>query len=263
MPADYHVHTVLCKHAEGDIAQYVATAKAKGIPEICFTDHAPAPDGYDHKYRMEIGQFPVYAGMVKSVLSPADPAVLFGIEADYYDGCEGFLGEWLPAQNFDMVLGSVHYIGKWGFDSPENRSVWDQVDVGDTWRNYFRLVGGLADTGFYDVVGHLDLPKKFGFRPPEKDIAEMVRPALDCIAAAGMSIEINTAGLRKQVGEIYPSATILALACERQIPITFGSDSHTPGDVGRDFDRAVALAREAGYTQCARYRARRKRLVPL
>ncbi|MBU4460741.1 MAG: hypothetical protein KJ579_09245, partial [Verrucomicrobia bacterium] len=80
---------------------------------------------------------------------------------------------------------------------------------------------------------------------------------------AGMSVELNTAGLRRAAREIYPSPLLLAMAHERGIPILFGSDAHQPGDVGRDFDLAVALAREVGYTGYAVYSARCRRMVPL
>ena len=269
MISDYHIHTFLCKHAEGDVSEYVNTARERQLSEMCFTDHAPDPGGYDFKHRMEINQFPVYTGLV-SKLSEGSfehdnnaPVILFGVEADYYGGCERFLGKWLPEQKFDLVIGSIHYIKDWGFDNPQERSVWDSVDVTNTWREYFELVGILVGTKMFDVIGHLDLPKKFGYRPSDRDLKEMVQPVLDRIADAGMGIEINTSGLHKPIKEIYPSPMLLELACEREIPICFGSDAHAPQDVGYAFDLALKLAREAGYTRCLRFRRREKELVPM
>ena len=265
MLADYHMHTVLCKHAKGTVAEYAGEASGKCLPEICFTDHAPAPDGYDPANRMMLNEFPAYVKSVGECRDSAKTPVLFGIEGDYYEeaGCLDFLRKWLPAQRFDLVLGSVHYIRGWGFDNPAERATWDSVDVVQSWREYFQLVIGLADTRLFDVVAHLDLPKKFGYRPRDKALKEMAQPALDRIAAAGMGIELNTSGLRWPVREIYPSPLLLELAREREIPICFGSDAHTPQDVGYAFDQALALAKEAGYKQCARFRGRQKQLVPL
>lgn len=260
---DYHIHTFLCKHAERDVSDYKRAAQQQKITEICFSDHGPNPDGYDPRNRMEMGQFPSYRQMVTDIQDNTPPVVLFGIETDYYEGCERFLGEWLPRQGFDFVLGSIHYIEGWGFDNPSERHVWDSVDVTETWRKYFELVGRLADSGLFDAVSHLDLPKKFGHRPPDKATKEIVQPALDRIAEAGMGIEINTSGLRKPVGEIYPSPLIVSLAREREIPICFGSDSHTPGDIGAAFDLALRLASEAGYKSHFRMRQRSMELTPL
>ena len=263
MLPDYHIHTALCKHATGDVGEYKSTAKKQGIPEICFTDHVPNPDGYDPAHRMALDQFPSYKAMIEAIQGGQSPEVLLGMEVDYYEGCERFLREWLPAQEFDFVLGSVHFIEGWGFDNPAERHVWDSVDITATWRKYFNVLLKLADSGLYDAVGHLDLPKKFGHRPKDKDLKEMVQPVLDCIAKAEMGIELNTSGLRKPVGEIYPSPLIVAMAREREIPICFGSDAHCPDDVGNSFALALDLAREAGYTDYFRIRQRRKALVPL
>lgn len=261
--ADYHIHTVLCKHAEKGVADYKTAAQGRNISEICFSDHGPNPDGYDPSHRMEMRQFLSYKQMVASLQDGKAPKVLFGIETDYYEGCQKFLGEWLPRQRFDFVIGSVHYIEDWGFDNPAKSRVWESVDVTVTWRKYFELVGRLADSGLFDAVGHLDLPKKFGYRPPDKALKEMVQPALDRIARAGMGIELNTSGLRKPVGEIYPSPLILSMAHERGIPICFGSDAHTPEDVGAEFDLALGLAREAGYKSYFKMNRRSMESTPL
>lgn len=263
MMPDYHLHTSLCKHARGMPLAYRAAARERSIPEICFTDHCPTPDGYDPDHRMSMDRFSDYRQAVFELRDGEKPDVLFGIEADYYEGCEPFLREWLPSQSFDFVLGSVHFIDHWGFDNPEHRHVWDSVDIQETWREYFALIGRLAESGLFDAVGHLDLPKKFGFRPSERDLAEMARPAMDKIAKSGMGLEINASGLRKPVGEIYPSEPLLTLARERDIPICFGSDAHSPGEVGDGFEAALDMARQAGYTHSFRILQRKKFLVPL
>ena len=59
-------------------------------------------------------------------------------------------------------------------------------------------------------------------------------------AEAGCAIELNTAGLRKDCREIYPSREILELAFQKNVPITFGSDAHAPDEVGMNFAEAVA-----------------------
>lgn len=263
VPADYHVHTFLCKHAEGLPADYVAAAKARGVPEMCFADHVPAPDGYDAGNRMHIDRFPEYVETIASLRGGTAPCVLYGIEADYYEGCEEFLRSWLPEQDFDVVLGSVHFIGDWGFDHPDNLAVWDAVDITETWRKYFALLGALADTKLFDVVGHMDLPKKFGHRPDEQAILDMAQPALDRLAAAGMAVELNTGGLRYPAAEIYPSLLLLKLCRARGIPIVFGSDAHTADCVGHALEQAVKLAADAGYTHSLRFRGRKGEPVPL
>lgn len=255
---DYHVHTPFCKHAEGEPGEFLEAARQKNLPAICFADHAPNPDNYDQKHRMIIDEFELYQEKVLSLSPSSGTSILFGVEADYYNGCERFLGEWLPRQNLDLVIGSIHYINNWGFDNPDEREVWDNVDVGSTWREYFELISRLVETKFFDVVGHFDLPKKFGYSPGERAIREMVRPVLEKIARAQMAIELNTSGLRKPVREIYPSLMVLTMAHDHGIPICFGSDAHKPDEVGYEFAAALKLAQSAGYSEAVRFSGRKK-----
>ena len=210
-----------------------------------------------------MSEFDEYRKMVMNLQDDQSPKVLFGIEADYYSGCESYLKKWLPEQHFDFILGSVHYIQNWGFDNPDQRHVWDSIDVVKTWEEYFRLIEEMADTRLFDAVSHLDLTKKFGHRPSDKNIKEIAQPALDRIAEAGMGMEINTSGLRKPVGEIYPSPIIMSLAKERDIPICFGSDAHCPEDVGKDFEHAIKLARDTGFSHFFKIQEGEKILIPI
>jgi histidinol-phosphatase (PHP family) len=263
LPADYHTHTALCKHATGSAVEFRQAATAAGLPEICFTDHCPEPSGYDPRHRMSFSQYPDYLALVQPLQDGTVPLVFLGLEADYHPTCEPFLREWLPRQPLDLVLGSVHYIRDWGFDNPDYRQAWESVDVPGVWREYFALIAAAVDLRLFDVIGHLDLPKKFGHRLRDNTMKEMVQPLLDRIAKAGMAVELNTSGWRREAAEAYPSPLILSLACEREIPITFGSDAHAPGEVGHEFARAVRLARETGYRDSLQFRRRQSTRVPL
>jgi histidinol-phosphatase (PHP family) len=114
-----------------------------------------------------------------------------------------------------------------------------------------------AESKLFDIMGHVDLVKKFGHRATE-DMTGEVEETARVFRSTGMTVEINTSGLRKPVGEIYPAASILKIYAKAGVPITFSSDSHDPQDVGRDYDKAAALAKEAGYKE---YRVFKRRKV--
>ena len=173
-----------------------------------------------------------------------------------------FRSELLKGQPFDYVIGSVHYLGDWGFDNPAHVERFAERDVYDIYAQYYDLVTGLARTKLFDILGHPDVVKKFGHRP-SRDWEPLERKALEAVAAAGMALDVNTSGLRRPADEIYPSPRMLRTARELGIGITFGSDAHEPGHVGEAFDRAIAQARQAGYTVWRRYTARRYEEVPI
>ena len=41
LPADYHMHTPLCRHAAGEPVDYARRAVEIGLDEIGFSDHSP------------------------------------------------------------------------------------------------------------------------------------------------------------------------------------------------------------------------------
>jgi histidinol-phosphatase (PHP family) len=134
--------------------------------------------------------------------------------------------------------------------------------VDEVWAEYYDRLTRAAASGLFEIIGHTDLPKKFGHRPT-RDISPLVERFLEAAKATDTAIELNTAGLRKDCREIYPSRQILNLARAKGVAITFGSDAHAPGEVGADFGGALELAKAAGYTQSRRFEGRKKRDVPL
>ncbi|MFH0879282.1 MAG: histidinol-phosphatase HisJ family protein [Lentisphaerota bacterium] len=260
-PPDYHTHTRLCKHAEGMPLDYARAALENGLTEMACTDHLPAPDHYDPEHRMASRQFDEYRQAVREAQSLPGLTVLLGVEADFYEGCEEALKPWLLEHPFDIVLGSVHSGDFWDYENEASRVKLTPDYVAEVWRKYFALLQKLAATRMYDVLGHFDLPKRSGVRPNDRTLRECVLPALDAVAEAGMSVEINTSGLNHPMEEPYPSVQILGWARERDISITFGSDAHQPRRVGADFEFAMTMARDAGYTHSARYRGRTKTLA--
>lgn len=262
---DYHIHTYLCKHAAKCPKEYLEAAHAKNLLEIGFADHAPSFAGFDPRSRMAVEQFSIYQNIIAEAKAQNIIPVKYGIEADYYSGCEVILRDWLAAQEFDYVLGSVHFIDVFGdiaTDDLNQRERWALVDAKTVWQKYFAQVLELVKSKMYDAVAHFDLPKKFGFIPPSDfAIKEMVQPILDLMVKNNMALELNTSGLRYEVNEIYPSPLILELAFEREIPICFGSDAHTAKDVGFGFDKAIALAKNIGYQSCVQFTKREKHAV--
>lgn len=263
MIVDYHTHTSLCKHAEGELEEYVARALDLGLDEVGCSEHIPMPHGFDSAHRMDIEQYySTYAPRVEEVREQyrGKIAVKRGIEADFFSGTENWVREFIKENDFDYVIGSIHFLGDWGFDSALFVHQYEERDIDATYVQYFEAVKKSAESGLFDVVGHCDLIKKFGHRPT-KDLDDVVRETMKVIRNHGLCVEINTSGLRKPVKEMYPSESILKMIRELQIPLTLGSDAHSPTDVGRDFEKAVALVEEYGRGQIAVFEKRKRQEV--
>lgn len=260
LPPDYHMHTPLCRHATGEPVEYARRAREIGLKEIGFTDHSPmAQDDFDD-WRMLDCQLNSYIAAVELARQEVpEVRILIGLEVDFLPGHEPWIQALAARHEWDYFIGSVHYISDhWAIDNPRFISRWKEHQPFDVWQKYFKLLTQAASSGLFDIVGHADLPKKFNIRP-EQDCRPMFDDFLGAAARSGIAMELNTAGLRKDCKEIYPSRQILEMAFDRRIPITFGSDAHAPEEVGANFEAAVRLARDVGYRTSIRFEKRKGR----
>lgn len=260
MPASYHTHTPYCRHADGEPEAYVDAALASGVSEYGVSDHAPqVPEPYDD-WRMLDAELPAYLEWIERARTHAAGRipVRAGLECDWLDGCEPWIESLRSRHDWDYLIGSVHYLAGWDFDNPKwLGSLWSECDVEDVWTRYWKEYARMAESGLFDILGHADLIKKFGYRP-DGDLARFYEPVIDAIAASGAAIELNTAGWHKPCGEAYPSCEFLELACSAGIPLVISSDAHSPGEVGRDFPRAIGMAKAAGYLETQLFDKRRR-----
>lgn len=264
MPADYHMHTHLCHHAEGVPTDLARHAVSLGLSEIGVSEHNPMPrDDFDQwrMYHSKLGEY--LEGIERARAEFPGLRIRAALEVDYLPGQEPWIRELAGRHDWDYFIGSVHYIdGGWDIDNPGKLDEWRARDAFEVWEAYFERLTAAAASGLFQIIGHPDLPKKFRF-VPTRDCTPLFERFLDAAAGSGTAIEINTAGLRKDCREMYPSLGFLKLAARRGVGLTFGSDAHQPGEVGMNFAEAVALAREAGYRECLRFERRQARRVPL
>ncbi len=256
---DYHTHTKLCKHAKGEIEDYVKKAIEKNLTEIGVSDHMPLPDGFDPEHRMEVGEFEIYKNWFESAVDKFGKKIKlrFGIEAEFIEDKIEFIKDFIARGDFDYVIGSIHFLNDWNIASHKEEWKWNGKDVNEVYEIYFRSVKKLVESGLFDIVGHFDLVKKFGHRA-NKNFDELISEILKLIKVNGLCVEINTSGLRQKVNEIYPSEKILKMIYDYKIPLTLGSDAHNPEDVGRDFEIARALIEKYGDGKISIFEKRRR-----
>lgn len=133
---------------------------------------------------------------------------------------------------------------------------WNLADVYQAYEHYIGLLHQTARSGLFDIIAHCELVKIHGFRPT-RDIRPKWESLIKCFHENGLATEINTSGLRKPMGEMYPSEEILKLIKKYHILNMFGSDAHRTQDVGRDFDRAVQIAVKHGINSVAQFETRK------
>ena len=285
---DYHLH--LWSHDQADvslrlqqIADYCAAASAAGVVEIALTEHLfrfvqsePIVAGlfdeepaalrvsmrqyWDHHARNDLDAYVETAVAAKRAGLP----VVVGLEVDYYRGRMDAVAELLDGYPFDVLLGSVHWIGAWRFDDlgdALNMAEWPVRRVDACWDAYAEAVEELAGTGACDVLAHPDLVKVAGYVPghPEQWWDRLAEAA----ASSGMAAEVSSAGWKKTCNEQYPSRGLLARFAERGVGFTTASDAHNEDRVADRSDDLRRLLASAGIDRLVAFDARKPRSVPV
>jgi len=258
LPPDYHMHTPLCRHAVGERTDYAAQAVKLGLKEIGFSEHAPMiRDDFD-QWHMFQSDLDLYVQKVQQARADhPNLAIKLGLEVDFIPGHEPWIRQLSARHPWDYLIGAVHYISDWNFDNPQTISEWKRRDPMEVWTAYFEQMTLAARSGLFDIMAHADLCKKFCFYP-RQDCTALYTTFLQAVRQSGIAIELNTAGLRKDCKEIYPSRQMVELASKLAVPITFGSDAHAAAEVGMNVEEAMQLARGAGYTQSCRFTRRQR-----
>jgi len=263
---DYHIHTTLCRHAEGDMEEYLLEAERQGLCEIGFADHYPLEAlGYTPRVQVTMDQHELgkYIEAVLRLRAASNKvAVKLGIEVDYLPGKEEQLREQLSRYPFDYIIGSVHFMDGWDFTHPIYAANYKDKDIDSLYSRYFQLVRQACESDLFDIIGHVDVIKKFGFRPqepPEMLWAQTVR----VLKQTNTTIELNTAGLDAPVGAFYPDRFFLELCLAEGVSVTLGSDAHAPHQVGRYFRTALEVLTETGFRRLSSFDKRRRSEIKL
>ncbi len=286
---DYHLH--LWPHDESSVsyrldqlATYCDEAARNGVSELALTEHAfrfrdvravvgsfwdkwgheptsPLMASYfDFHARNALDEYVNFALAAKSSGLP----VKVGLEVDYYPGQMDAVGALLAQYPFDVLIGSVHWLGSWQFDDLDNAeqmAQWESRDVSDVWAAYAEAFDGLTSSGAVDVVAHPDVIKVAGHRPSA--IAGYWDAMAASAATANVAVECSSAGWFKPVGEQYPEGGLLDRFVAAGLAFTTASDAHRHERVGARNADLVALLLQRGVSELASFEARQRVMVPL
>jgi len=267
---DYHLHlrpdengtTADRYFTTENVDRYREAAEAAGIAELGVSEHihrfTQSLELWDHPFWREQARddLDAYCDFVRGT------ELRLGIEMDFVPGAEDRTANLLEARDFDYVVGSVHFIGDDAVDH-EGFDIWDEAgDPDRVWSRYFETLAAAARSGLFDILAHPDLVKVWGRgRPtPDRDLRSFYEPAVEAIAESGVAVEVSTAGLRKPVGELYPSLAFAEMCVEAGAAFALSSDAHLPEHVGYGYDRAVEFLEGLEVGEICVFERRRRRL---
>lgn len=276
---NFHIHST-GSDGRSTPEEMVLAAINSNLKFICFTDHYPEPVEVDPNQETKNFHSEEYVAEIKRLREKYSDKIdiSFGIEFDWLEFNRGWIEKEIKKNKYDLVLGSVHYMAH----NNQFRSLFFGKDgiekfldfikgiggIQSFVKNYYQQIRKMAQSGLFDCVAHFDLVamnnKDSILFPEDSDwYKQEVLESLEDIKKSKMAIEINTRGFKRNIARQFPSLWILKEAKKRDIPITLGTDSHLAEELDFKLDEAIELAKEAGYDEIVRFKARKRISIPI
>jgi histidinol-phosphatase (PHP family) len=269
---DYHLHSTCSVDGISTIAQYCRRATEQRFIEIGFCEHAdfdPRDPGYGFfDYAFFRRQIEAQRQRYGDSLT-----IRAAVEVTYQASLKEEIRGFLRGKELDYVIGSVHLMEdgqEWAMVSEEGgcERYFARRSVREAYQPYFAEVRRAVESDLFDVIGHLDLAKRYGAQyygpfdlsPFAAEVGQILKLAVE----RGVGLEINTSGLRQAPHETYPGLEVLRWYRELGGRIlTIGSDAHSTKDLGKGIAEALGLAREAGFEAVSLFEKREPRQLSI
>ena len=255
---DYHIHSI---YSDGRSAaeDYIAPALAAGLSEIGFSEHLTLFKDLED-WNMNPVNINSYINYIETIRKSTNKIkVKTGLEVDFFAGKEKEIHDFLSILPLDYIIGSVHYLGEKTVDvGPE---FYEGKSIDRLFESYFDSVCAAAASGLFDIIGHCDLIRIYGFKPSTYQ-EPLYRKLAETMKKHNVAFEVNTNGRNRPLADFYPDRKFLNIFREENVPVCVNSDAHMPSRVGQYFDEAYELLRYVGYSEMAVFENRVRQMVP-
>ncbi len=260
---DYHVHPYYSLDGHGTIRDYCLKAKEIGIKGIGFTPHLeldPQRREIDDKVRLGDRIVSMRSDWIDVYLKDIEEArrefpeliIKAGLEVGYTEESEEEIARILSNYRLDYILGAIHCLDHISITSKnEYMDYFKNASVKRYCADYFYLLEKAIRSGLFEIIAHFDVYKKFGLSYYGKELlltAEpYIKPILELMREKGIGLEINTAGLRREIRDIYPGEELLRKAKGIGVRvISIGSDAHEVEHLGVGIEKGLEIAERVG-----------------
>ena len=247
-----HTHSTFCDGADTP-EETVLEAISRGMNCLGFSSHSYT--AFDPCYCMSPEEVPIYRQELQRLKTVYGDRIriLCGIEQDF--------DSQPPTEDFDYVIGSVHYLCREGEYLPIDLSA-DRIrqdterffggDIYRYLRAYCERMAEVVQRTHCDIVGHFDLVEKFNeggalFDSNDPRYRIPLLDALDVALRRDAIIEINTGAMaRGYRREPYPMAYLLRRIAEKRGRVMLNSDCHRKENLMFGYESAAQLAHSCG-----------------
>ena len=279
MRMDYHMHFEKGSYDENWVEGFFEAAKKRGLAEIGISEHSHTFPEFKDLYYEDLVLDDSFIGAFQQQWLKSNKfkytldeyfafmhklqqkhRVKIGIEVCNFQD-QAKVRDILKDYDFDYIIGSVHFLRGWAYDSSEIKAEWEKHSLEDIYEWYTEEVEKLADSGLYDVLGHPFNIRLFRYLP-DFDVTPYLTRVAKALKKADMVVDVNTGTYyRYPIHEISPYPDFMKLAAHYDLPIITTSDAHKPEDCGNYNEMAVDYAKSFGYAGSIRFDKRHRTLV--
>lgn len=254
---DYHMHTSF-SDGRAAMEDYIVSAIKAGLSEMGFSEHLTLfrdPEAWN----MNPENTSSYLSYIESLRNSTKKIrIKKGLEVDFFAGKEKETCEFLKKFSLDYVIGSVHFQGEKTVDSgPE---FYEGKNFDDVFVSYFNTVSAAVESGLFDIIGHCDLVRIYGYKPSFNE-EPFYRKLAKTMKKHNVAFEVNTNGRNRPLADFYPDRRFLGIFREENVPVCVNSDAHMPSRIGQYFDEAYELLRYVGFNEMATFDKRVRKMV--
>ncbi len=240
-----HNHSENSFDSESSMIQMVSSAIDNNFKFWGFSEHQDFDNKLDEYLYLDYDIYTKNINEAKDKFS--DKITLFkSIEIDYQKQFKNDILAYLKGKNFDYIVGSIHYLYGTAIDLPSFKEIYNKKGIDKIISDYLDEVLNLVKTDIPDILGHLDLIKLYTQKIDIQKHKAKFLEIFDIMKKKNIILEINYAGLRKDVKEAYPSKEILELYYENgNRLITISADAHNPEHV--EFNPDLSYIKKIGF----------------
>ncbi|HJF85675.1 histidinol-phosphatase [Megamonas hypermegale] len=282
MKLDYHMHFEYGSYDEQWVKGFFDSAKAHRLDEIGISEHSHTFPEFKELYYQDlildnsfVGTFQQqwlkknkfkytlddYFNFIQK-LRALGYKVKIGIEVCNFQN-QDKVREILASYKFDYIIGSVHFLHGWAYDSSQIKDEWNNHDLKEIYEWYTQEVEKLCHSQIYDILGHPFNIRLFK-NLPDFDVTPYLIRVAKALQKAHMAVDVNTGTYyRYPIQEISPYPDFMKIAHDYNLPIITSSDAHEPQHCGNYIDEAIAYAKSFGYTTCLQFNERKATITQL
>lgn len=253
---DMHVHSDNSPDGKHSPMYICEQAVKNGFGAVAFTDHCEVDTFFEQKYNNMLFHSFFECNKARSAFE-GQLLVLIGTEIGQPLSNIALADKIVNKHNFDFVLASIHTPD--GFDKDIKEIEYDKLDVYDFMKSYFAQLTEIAKWDGCDALAHITCPMrriqgKYRIDFDYSKIQNSLDTLLKTMIKHDKALEINTSGLRQEMGRTMPEESIVSRYRELGGKlITIGSDAHSAYDCGKGIEKGIEIAKNCGFEKLTFY----------